>query len=111
MNILELKFLDYLGTPINFDSCVKCGTNKDIVTISASEGGYICKNCYHNEIVYSPKVIKMIKMYYLVDIKTITELKISDSVVNSINEFITDYYDSYTGVYIKSKEFLNKIVE
>jgi hypothetical protein len=53
----------------------------------------------------------MLKMYYLVDIKTIKELKISENVINNINEFITDYYDTYTGIYIKSKEFLNKTIE
>ena len=110
-NILEVKYLDYLGAPINFNSCVKCGNDKDIVTISSIEGGYICKNCYTNEIIYDSKVIKMLKMYYLVDIKTINESKISDSVINSINEFLTDYYDTYTGIYIKSKSFLNKQIE
>ncbi len=110
-NILEVKFLDYLGAPINFNSCVKCGNDKDIVTISSIEGGYICKNCYTNEVIYDNKVIKMLKMYYLVDIKTIKELKISENVINNINEFITDYYDTYTGIYIKSKEFLNKAIE
>ena len=50
-------------------------------------------------------------MYYLVDIKTISELKISDNVINAINEFLSDYYSTYTGIYIKSKEFLSKIIE
>ena len=108
-NIIEIKYLDYLGSPINYNKCVKCGNDKDIVTISSIEGGYICKNCHTNEIVYDSKVIKMLKMYYLVDIKTIKELKISDNVIYAINDFITDYYDTYTGVYIKSKEFLKRI--
>ena len=110
-NILEVKYLDYLGAPINFNSCVKCGNDKDIVTISSIEGGYICKNCYKNEIIYDSKVIKMLKMYYLVDIGNISELKISDKVVNDINEFLVDYYESFTGIYIKSKDFLNKMIE
>ena len=110
-NILEVKYLDYLGAPINFNQCVKCGSKDNIVTISSIEGGYICKDCYINEVIYDSKVIKMLKMYYLVDIKTIKELKISDNVINSINDFITDYYDTYTGIYIKSKEFLNKQLE
>ena len=110
-NILELKYLDYLGAPINYNACVKCGNEKDIVTISSIDGGYICKECHTNQIIYDSKVLKMLKMYYLVDIKTISDLKISENVINSINDFINDYYDSYTGIYIKSKEFLNKIIE
>lgn len=110
-NILELKYLDYLGAPINFKSCVKCGNTNDIITISSIEGGYICKNCHTNQVIYDNKVLQMLKMYYLVDIKTISDLKISENVINNINDFINDYYESYTGVYIKSKEFLNKIIE
>ena len=31
--------------------------------------GYICRNCYNNEGLVSEKTIKMIRLYYYVDIK------------------------------------------
>jgi recombinational DNA repair protein (RecF pathway) len=49
-------------------------------------------------------------MYYLVDIKTISTIKISDVVSREINNFINTYYDRYTGLFLKSKEFLNKLI-
>lgn len=108
-SILELKFLDYLGVSPSIDSCAHCGNNKQIVTLSSSGGGYICKNCYNNEYLVSDKTIKMIRMFYYVDIKNITKLDISDKVLTEINEFLDDYYDRYTGLYLKSKDFLKKI--
>jgi hypothetical protein len=49
-------------------------------------------------------------MYYLVDIKSIASIKVSDIVSREINIFINKYYDRYTGLFLKSKEFLNKLI-
>ena len=109
-NIYEIKLLDYLGVGINFNACAKCGNNNSIVTIDPDIGGYICSNCYENETIYDDKTIKMLRMYYLVDINSITDLKISDKVVSNINYFINTYYDRYTGLYLKSKKFLEEMI-
>lgn len=108
-NILELKMLDYLGVSIALDRCIKCGSQKDIITISGDEGGYICKNCRTDELIYSEKTIKMFRMYYYVDIESITELKISKQVSDDIDSILKEYYDRFTGLYLKSKEFLVSI--
>ena len=108
-NILEIKLLDYLGVSPSIDSCAHCGSTKEIVTLSSDAGGYVCRNCYNNEPLVSDKTIKMIRMYYYVDIKNITKLDVSNEVTNEINRFLDDYYDRFTGLYIKSKDFLKKI--
>lgn len=110
-NILELKLLDYLGVGIIFNSCCKCGKTRGIVTIDPDAGGYICKDCYTNELYYDEKTLKMLRMYYLVEISSISDLKISDKVVNNINYFVNTYYDRYTGLYLKSKKFLNDLIK
>lgn len=107
-NILEIKLLDYLGVPINLNECCKCGGKKNIVTIDPDAGGYICTSCYTNETLYDEKVRNMLRKYYLVDIESITELKIKDYVIEAINYFMNTYYDRYTGLYIHSKNFLNR---
>lgn len=108
-NIYEIKLLDYLGVGINFSECAKCGSMKNIITIDPDAGGYICQNCYTDEVIYEEKVLKMLKMYYLVEIDSISDLKISDSVIYAINNFINIYYDRYTGLYLKSKKFLEEM--
>lgn len=109
-NILETKLLDFLGVGLNLDSCCKCQNTTQIVTIDGDVGGYICKNCLTDEIIVSPLTIKMLRMYYYVDISSITDLKISNKTKSEINRFLQTYYDRYTGLYLKSKNFLNKIV-
>ena len=109
-NIIELKYLDYLGVSLNLDKCVKCSSTKDIVTIDGDVGGYICKNCLTNEKIVNPKTIKMLRIYYYVDISSITSINVSKDVKNEINLFLDRYYDRYTGLYLNTKDFLNKII-
>ena len=108
-NILELKMLDYLGVGIDLDRCIKCGNTSDIVTINGDAGGYLCKDCRTTEELYDIKTIKMFRMYYYVEIDTISDLKVSSEVANNINKILTDYYDRFTGLYLKSKDFLNTV--
>lgn len=110
-NILELKLLDYLGVGLNLDSCIKCGSKHNIVTLDPDEGGYICQNCYTNEKILSPKAIKLIRMYYLIDIPTISDINIKRETADEINYFLDKYYERYTGLYLKSKDFLKKIAK
>ena len=102
-NILEIKYLDNLGVGLNLDSCVSCGSKVNIITIDGDRGGYICSNCYQNEMIVDKKTIELLRMYYYVDIKSISKLKISDKVKNEINHFLN------TGLYLKSKDFFKKL--
>ena len=110
-NIFELKVLDYLGVGINLNECAKCGNKQGIITINADVGGYLCKGCHKNEPIYDEKTIKLLRMYYLVDINSISDLKISEASINNINKFINEYYDRYTGLYLKTKKFLEEMQE
>lgn len=107
-NILELQYLSYIGINLDLDGCVKCG-NKKVVTLSMSRGGYICANCRTNEPIIDEKVIKLMRLYYYVDISKISNLDIDKKVSNTINTIISEYYDEYSGVTTKSKRFLREI--
>lgn len=108
-NIVELKYLEYLGVLPILDCCSVCGSKTSIATLSGSRGGYICKECLSNDKIVSEKTIKLIRMFYYVDIKKIDKLEISEDIKREINEFLDSYYDLYTGLYLKTKFFLNKI--
>lgn len=107
-NILELKCLDYLGVMPILDCCSICG-NENIITISADQGGYLCKNCRKEETIVDEKTIKLIRMFYYVDINKIEKLEISKKISEEINYFLNSYYERYTGLYLKSKKFIEKL--
>lgn len=108
-NIVELKYLNFLGVLPVLDCCSVCGNDKNIITINGDAGGYLCKNCYKNEYIVDAKTIKLIRMFNYVDISKIKELNILDKNKNEINKFLEDYYDRYTGLYLKSKDFLKQL--
>ncbi len=108
-NILELKLLDYLGIKPIIDSCVSCGKTTDIVTISSYRGGYLCSSCVRDEPIVNIKTIKLLRMFYYVDISKITKLDITDSIKKELDNFINDYYDRYSGIYLNSKIFLKDL--
>ena len=108
-NILELKYLDFLGVMPIIDECSLCGSKQSIATISGRNGGYICNNCLTNEKIVDEKTIKLIRMFYYVEISKISKLEISDKIKNEINDFLDEYYDKYTGLYLKTKTFLKNL--
>ena len=87
-NILELKYLDYLGIRPIISKCVICGKDEKIISL---------------------KALKLIKMFYYIDISKISKTDISANVKKEINTFIDEYYDRYAGLYLKSKSFLNNL--
>ena len=107
-NIIELKYLEYLGVMPNLDGCSICGS-KNVVTLSSDKGGYLCMKCHTNEPIVSNKAIKLVRMYTLVDIDKISKLDINKDIIYEVNNFIDDYYDRYTGLYLKSKSFLKNL--
>ena len=108
MNIIELKYLEYLGVMPILDCCSKCG-NTTICTLSSKAGGYVCNKCYTNERIVSTKTIKLIRMLYYVDISKISKIEICEESKYEINTFLDEYYDSYTGLYLKSKNFIKNL--
>lgn len=109
LNIIELKYLDCLGVMPILDGCSVCGKTNNIVTLSSDKGGYICGNCRSNEKILSEKTIKLIRLFYYVDILKISKLEVSETSKKEINEFLDMYYDRYTGLYLKSKSFLKNL--
>lgn len=108
-NIVELKYLSFLGVSPILDRCAICGSDKNIITVNSDAGGYICEACYTNEYITDDKTVKLLRMFQYVDISKIKELNIKDKNKQEINKFLEDYYIKYTGLYLKHKNFLEQI--
>lgn len=108
-NIIELKYLDYLGVMPVIDRCSICGSVNSIATLSSTKGGYVCNRCLTTEKIVNEKTIKLIRMFYYVDISKITKMNINPLSKLEINSFLDEYYEQYTGLYLKSKSFINDL--
>ncbi len=108
-NILELKYLEYLGVMPIINACSICGKKYSIATLSADKGGYVCNHCLTNEKIVSNKTIKLVRIFYHVNIDKITNLDIKEDIKKEVNQFLESYYDNYTGLYLKSTTFLKNL--
>ena len=108
-NIIEFKYMDYLGISPNLDICQKCNELKELYAIDGKRGGFICKDCYTNEQKIPENFPKIIDRFINVDIKTIKEIKLKDEDKKIISDFLREYYEQYSAVYINSIKFLNEI--
>lgn len=109
-NIVELKLLDYLGVAINLDECILCGS-EDIYTLDIKNGGVICKDCYTDGYVFDMKTINLMKVLRSIDLSKITKLEIDEEIIiKEIDEFLGEYYSTYTGIYLRDKKKFNSIV-
>lgn len=106
INILEVKYLKYLGIDLNLSSCSICGS-LDIASISLGHNGYLCNRCSNWTV--DKKLLKLIKSYYYVDIKKLEMFNVNNEILLQLNEFIDKYYEKYSGLYLKDKEFFIKL--
>lgn len=109
-NIVEIKYLESLGIKLELNKCIKCDATTNILTFDSNLGGFICQTCYNGEYIVDKKTLGTIRKYYYIDIKKIVNINISLKVKKEINIFLTNYYEKYTGLYVKSKVFLNKLI-
>lgn len=109
-NILELKCLKYLGVMPVIDCCSMCGS-ESVITLSSDSGGLLCRNCRKDETIVDEKTIKLIRMFYYVDIDKIEKIELNKKNIDEINYFLTSYYERYTGLYLKSKELIEKLTK
>lgn len=107
-NIIELKLLQYLGIKPVVEKCVNCQKTTDIITISSYKGGYLCKDCVDNETIFHLKTLQLIRTFCYIDISKISKIDVSENIKKEISLFIDDYYERYSGLYLKSKSFLEK---
>lgn len=110
LNIVEIKYLKYLGVKPNFSKCFNCNS-KDILTYDLKLGGVVCNKCYQDGYVFSINTMKLLKLFQEIDIRKIDKLKItSQKTKEELNLFIQEYYETYTGIYLKKKEKLKLFI-
>ena len=109
-NILEIKYLDFLGVAPLLDGCVICD-KKNITTLSLEKGGFVCKKHITDEYIVSEKTIKIIRMLKYVDIKKISKLTVSNDVKNEIIAFLNSYLGGTIFIGVSNNGVIKEVLE
>lgn len=104
-NIMETKYLNYLGVSLEFNECSVCNQNNILVNYNDKTLEFSCEKCSSkNEEKY--KLIRVLKNYNLIKIDSLSKIDIDKNIKEHINIFLKNYYDNYTGIYVYSKNFI-----
>lgn len=102
LDIVMLKYLKFLGVLPSLDGCSSCG-NTNVITMDSKSFGFICSDCYKDEVMVNPKSLKLIRMLYYVDLYKIKNLNVGEE-IEDVEKFIDNYYDDHTGIYFNIKK-------
>lgn len=101
-----------LGLSMNVHNCIRCGNQVDIVSYSLKDGGFICKNCLHeNEIKVDDVDLYVLKFSFMELNPGILSKKVpfenGNRVFVKLYENIMDYFDI---PHLRSFPFLIKTI-
>jgi DNA repair protein RecO (recombination protein O) len=110
--IFELRMLRIAGLSPEVNSCVNCKATEGEFSFSIEEGGFLCKRCLHIDpyhIKMGPATARIIRILYYVEINRLGKINIKDETKQQLKKIITSYFEKYSGIYLKSKKFLEQL--
>ena len=109
------KMIPVLGLHPFFDECINCGCSANdclFVAFSVKEGGFLCQNCKQIDnysFKVSEKVVKLLRLFYHFDVHRLGKIEVSEGTKKQLQTLLFAYYDEYSGIYLKSRKFLEQL--
>lgn len=110
VSIYFAQILRILGYGLEVDKCVICGKKKDIIGISISDGGFICREDleYENQ-KKDPYFLKMIRFSFKCKPQDMQRVKFENKDALSLIRYLANFYEENTGDKIRSVDYFSKI--
>lgn len=91
------------GVSLVVDFCVVCKSDK-INYISFENGGFICHNCVKESLIssYNLEVLKLFRIINKVNLNNLNLIESDKINYISLLKIVYEFYNSYTGLYIKN---------
>ncbi|MFT4412671.1 DNA repair protein RecO [Fredinandcohnia humi] len=110
--IYELKMLPLLGLYPRLDECTICKSKEGEFAFSVKEGGLLCHRCFEKEPYHfkvSQATIRLLRLFYYFDLNRLGTIAVKEETKKELKAIIDAYYEEYSGLYLKSKRFLNQL--
>ncbi|WLR43979.1 DNA repair protein RecO [Bacillus carboniphilus] len=112
MFIYEMKMLYFLGQAPQLSCCANCGEKEGDYHFSIREGGLICHRCYDIDpyrFKISQKTVQLLRLFFFMDLARLGKVSLKVETKKELNNVIDEYYNEYTGIYLKSKQFIKQM--
>ncbi|RSD22746.1 DNA repair protein RecO [Mesobacillus subterraneus] len=111
-HIYEMKMLNVQGLYPVLDRCTNCGSTEGDFNFSIREGGLLCHRCFETDpyrIKTSPGTVRLLRLFYLLDLNRLGNISVKPETKAELNKVIRAYYDEYSGLYLKTRKFLDQM--
>ncbi len=112
MFIYEVKMLAVAGLHPNLNECSSCGATEGRFGFSLREGGLLCHRCSHQDphmFELSPAAARLMRLFYHFDLHRLGNVSVKEETKNEIRTVLSAYYEEYSGLYLKTRRFLDQI--
>lgn len=109
---VEWKMLRVAGVHAILNACASCGAMDGEFGFSFQEVGFICHRCFHRDryvVRLAPTHIRLIRMFATVPIQQIGDISLKKETVQLLSKIVRTLYDEQTGIYFKSRKFLETL--
>lgn len=109
------KMVPVLGYHPFYDHCISCHCSANdnlFVAFSVKEGGFLCQRCKSKDsfaFQVTEKTVKLMRLFYHFDVNRLGKIEVSDQTKKQLKQIIFSYYDEYSGIYLKSRKFLEQL--
>ncbi|EUJ43045.1 DNA repair protein RecO [Listeria riparia] len=110
--IFEMKMLSVLGLYPTMDRCAICGHVDGPFDFSAYANGLVCYRCFEKDKyrMHLPEnVVKLLRLFYIFQLDRLGNIDVKQETKEQVQRAIDTYYEQYSGLYLKSKKFLNNM--
>lgn len=111
--IFELQLLQQVGVKPELNHCVSCkSTTNELLAFSVKEGGLLCKICLprdQNAIILSAASVRLIYTLAAMDMSKLGKVEIKDMTRKQLALVMRSFIDTYVGITIKSRNFLDQL--
>lgn len=97
--IMIAQIVKNSGYDLEYNSCVKCSNKKNIVGISYTHGGFVCKNCFDNQTLKKSKeYLKTFRYLFMIPPDKMAHYVIDSSIGFSLIEEFCSYLSTSFGL-------------
>lgn len=110
--IYELKILVSNGEYPEVFSCINCGKEKELSSISITKGGTLCPECegkFHDIIKIDVSTVYTMQYVISSDIKKLYTFLVSENVLCEFEKILRQYYSMYIDKSFKSLEIITTL--
>ncbi|MGT2930513.1 DNA repair protein RecO [Streptococcus dentasini] len=111
-NIFELQLLDRFGVRLNFHECVFCHRVGQRFDFSHKYSGLLCPEHYEKDMRRShldPNVLYLLGRFQTISFEELQTISVKPGMKHKIRLFLDDLYDTYVGIHLKSKRFIDDL--